>query len=179
MDGEPNYDEPTALEGKFVMTYASTSANDSTAVASSNVVFPMIAYFQFNHWEVKFNCELKPATRSFEGFKVLLMNESFGLSFVYVNSPSTEPDLGELDQKDENGQGFLKLEIQAILQDDFESEVELWAKERVGDDVAWLTEEEIGALGLGYHEDVDANEEKGSDEEEDDEEEEEQGDGWC
>ena len=68
--------------------------------------------------------------------------------------------------------------MQATLQDGYESEIGLWAKERVGDDgLAGLTEEEKGALGLGHHEDVDESEDEGEDQEDDNEVE--QGDGWL
>ena len=163
--GEPNCDCSSALEGTITMTYAQTAASGSIATASPTLVTPMIAFFQWNHWEAKFSCELEPATRSFTGFKLLLMNDSFGAGFFNVNGEKAEPDVWELDQKDENGQGFLKVGMQATLQDNYESEVELWAKERVGSDETGLTEEEEGILELGCREDVDESE----DQEEDDE----------
>ncbi|CAF9906067.1 hypothetical protein IMSHALPRED_004066 [Imshaugia aleurites] len=171
--GEPNYDCSSALEGTITMTYAQTAASGSIATASPNLVTPMIAFFHWNYWEAKFNCELEPATRSFTGFKLLLMNDSFGVGFFNVNGEKAEPDVWELDQKDENGQGFLKVGMQATLQDNYESEVELWAKERVGSVEAGLTEEEEGILELGCRGEVDESE----DQEEDDEVED--GDGWC
>ena len=63
----------------------------------------MIAFFNWEHWEAKFNFELKPATRSFGGFKLLLMNEAFGSGFSNVSGEDAEPDVWELDQEDENG----------------------------------------------------------------------------
>ena len=137
----------------------------------------MIAFFNWEHWEAKFNCELEPATRSFGGFKLLLMNNSFGTGFFNVNGVNAEPDVWELDQKDENGYGFFEIEMRATFQDGYGSEIQLWAKERVGnDDLVGLTKEEISALGLGHHEDADESQDEGEDLEDDEVE---QGDGWC
>ena len=156
--------EPDTLLGTFSVERTLPRAATSSSSTSST---PMLVTFLWEQLEATFTCSHTESTDVYDDFKLVHMNETFGVAFFPVNCFTTnaQPQITDVG----GGLWILTMYIQSYGSD--AQTVELWAKRRVDDEEGFgMNDDELRLWELGPYAPVEDEEEEEWDEEEDEEE---------
>ena len=164
--------DPDVDYGFFIVKRASSPASTSGTQTPPSQSTPTIATFFWDQFEAEFSCTYNETTDSYDGFKLVKMNETFRISFVVANHLNQDAEPNIIDY----GGGMWTMDMYTMLEEPNPSYVTLWAKRRIDEnEEARMTDSDLREWELGQYGIVGDEEEEGETEEEEGETEVEEG----